>query len=165
VGLDAHIVYHLNLGLKASFGKLAYWISGFKNLGRRLPVFDVSVEGRTVTSGFALASRVRNYGGDLEIASNASLLDHDFEVVLFEGADSFRYLKYLLAAATRRLKGIDGVSILRSRDVEISGSADLRVYVQVDGEFAGHLPARLEIVEKCLTLLVPPKFRKKMLGE
>lgn len=162
VGLDAHIVYHLNLGLKASLGKLAYWISGFTNLGRRLPLFDVEVGDHKVTTGFALASRVRNYGGDLEIARTASLLDHDFEVVLFEGAESLRYLKYLLAVAAHRHKGIKGVSVLRSQALKFNGSADRRIYVQVDGEFAGHLPARVEIVEKCLTLLLPPEFRRKM---
>jgi diacylglycerol kinase family enzyme len=42
--------------------------------------------------------------------------------------------------------------------VELRHSADDRVFVQVDGEFAGHLPARVEIVPDALSLLVPPQY-------
>ena len=31
-------------------------------------------------------------------------------------------------------------------------------YVQIDGEFAGHLPAEVRIVPDALTLLVPPEY-------
>ena len=33
-----------------------------------------------------------------------------------------------------------------------------RVYIQIDGEFAGHLPAEIQIVPDALTLLVPPEY-------
>ena len=35
------------------------------------------------------------------------------------------------------------------------------VYIQVDGEFAGRLPATIEIVPDALTLLMPAEFRRK----
>jgi diacylglycerol kinase family enzyme len=162
VGLDAHIVYNLDLNLKAAWGKLAYWYAGFGNIGRKLASFDVRVDGRTLRSSFALASRVRNYGGDLEIARNASLLDNEFEMVLFEGENASGYLKYLAGVLLRRAEGMQGVSVLRVRSAEFLAPADSRVYVQVDGEYAGRLPARVEIVDSSLTLLVPPEFRRKM---
>jgi len=34
------------------------------------------------------------------------------------------------------------------------------VYVQVDGEYAGRLPASVEIVPDALTLLIPPEYIK-----
>jgi diacylglycerol kinase family enzyme len=40
----------------------------------------------------------------------------------------------------------------------MSHAPDDRVFVQVDGEFAGHLPARVEIVPDSLNLLVPPEY-------
>ena len=51
VGLDADIVYHLSLGVKAALGKAAYWIGGFSKLGRCLPVFTVEAEGRSFCTG------------------------------------------------------------------------------------------------------------------
>ena len=106
----------------------------------------------------ALASRVRNYGGDLEIARNITLLDHDFEVVLFAGVNPLRYIKYLTAVLLGRAEGRKGVTMLRADSLTLSAPEDCRIYVQVDGEYAGRLPATLEMVPHCLTLLMPPGF-------
>jgi len=77
-GLDAEIVYHLNSRLKDALGKVAYWVGGLARFGRRLPEFTVETESGSHRASFALVSRVRNYGGDLEIAPSISLLDEDF---------------------------------------------------------------------------------------
>jgi len=160
VGLDAKIVYNLSMPLKARFGKLAYWVSGLRLLGRDLDEFEVLVEGRRVNCSFALISKVRNYGGDLEIAQNISLLDDRFEVVLFEGRSSFRFLTYLGRVAARKLAGVPGISLFRASTVCMPGTAARRIYIQVDGEYAGHIPASVEIVPDALTLLIPETYVK-----
>ena len=158
IGLDAKIVYNLSMPLKARFGKLAYWLAGFSQLGRELDEFEVLVEGRRVNCSFALISKVRNYGGDLEIAQSTSLLDDQFEVVLFEGHSSFRFLTYLARVATRKLTGVPGISLIRTSSVCLPGTTGRRVYIQVDGEYAGHIPASVEIVPDALTLLIPEAY-------
>ena len=50
IGLDARIVYGINLPLKARLGKLAYWIGGFSLMGRKLDEFEVLVEGRRLSA-------------------------------------------------------------------------------------------------------------------
>jgi diacylglycerol kinase (ATP) len=161
IGLDAKIVYNLSVPLKARFGKLAYWLAGFSQLGRDLDEFEVLVEGRRVNCSFALISKVRNYGGDLEIAQSTSLLDDQFEVVLFEGHSSFRFLTYLARVATRKLTGVPGISLIRTGSVCLPGTTGRRVYIQVDGEYAGHIPASVEIVPDALTLLIPHGYIRK----
>ena len=158
-GLDAHIVYHLSAPVKASFGKAAYWLGGFSQLGRRLPEFDVEADGTAYRASFALVSRVRNYGGDLDIAPSVTLLDDEFEVVLFSGENAFVYLRYMLAIAKARLQTTPGVTVLRSRSVRVLGVNGQRIYSQVDGEYAGPLPVNLEIVPRALTLLLPQSYR------
>jgi diacylglycerol kinase (ATP) len=160
-GLDADIVYHLNPRMKASLGKVAYWIDGLAKFGRRLPEFTVETEGCSLRASFALVSRVRNYGGDLEIAPSISLLEDEFEVVLFEGGTSLPYIKYMLCVLLHRIRGVRGVTILRTRKVLFSGCESGKVYVQVDGESAGSIPATAELVPNALTLLVPPGFRAR----
>jgi diacylglycerol kinase (ATP) len=161
IGLDAKIVYNLRVPLKARFGKLAYWLAGFSQLGRDLDEFEVLVEGRRVNCSFALISKVRNYGGDLEIAQSTSLLDDQFEVVLFEGHSSFRFLTYLARVAVRKLAGVPGISLIRTGSVCMPGTTGRHVYIQVDGEYAGHIPASVEIVPDALTLLIPKGYIKK----
>lgn len=167
-GLDAQIVYDISATLKNAVGKAAYWLTSFSQLGRRLPAFEVDVEGERYRCSFALASRVRNYGGDLEIAQGVSLIDHHFELVLFEGESTFPYLKYFAGVLTRRLDRMRGVTVLHTNAMRFTGSSDSRIYVQVDGEFAGSLPASVAIVPRALTLLVPPTYRARqtvMVGE
>ena len=160
VGLDARIVYEIDAGMKARLGKGAYWIAGFSQLGRRFPEFEARTNGRTVQCSFALASRVRNYGGDVEIARRASLFTDAFETVLFEGAQSWVYLRYFLGVLTASLDKVKGVTMLQTRHLNFECASDPRIYVQVDGEYAGNLPAQIEIVPQGLTLLVPERFAR-----
>ena len=71
VGLDATIVTKVSSTLKARAGKLAYWVAGFGEFFHTVGQFEVCVNGDRRKCGFVLASRERNYGGDLEIASGA----------------------------------------------------------------------------------------------
>jgi diacylglycerol kinase (ATP) len=162
-GLDADIVYHLNARVKEVFGKVAYWIGGFSKLGRRIPEFRVEANGCEFRASFALLSRVRNYGGDLEIAPTISLLDDEFEMVLFEGESSLGFLKYMLGVVAHQQQRMRGITILRTRQAAFSVEASQvgQIHLQVDGEYMGVAPARIEIVPNALTLLVPPGFRAR----
>ena len=60
------------------WGKLAYWISGFGQLGRKLEEFEAEIDGRVYRCSFALVTKVKNYGGDLQIARRVSILDFRF---------------------------------------------------------------------------------------
>jgi diacylglycerol kinase family enzyme len=154
-GLDATIVTKVNPALKARAGKLAYWIAGLGEFFGTVGQFHAEIDGRQTQHGFVLASRVRNYGGDMEIASQASLLNDDFEVVLFEGSNPVRYAAYMTAVTLRQVKSMPGVRAVRAQRVDFSGSAHL----QIDGEYAGRLPASLEMAPDALTLLIPPTYR------
>jgi YegS/Rv2252/BmrU family lipid kinase len=160
-GLDARIVYDLNLDLKAAVGKLAYYVSGFSHVFQTIPQFNVEIDGIRRRCGFALMSRVRNYGGDLEIARGASLLSEDFEVVLFEGENAIGYLRYLAGVALRRADKLKGVTVLRAKKVVCDCVCDGSIQTQIDGELVCRLPITVEIVPNALTLLVPQQYREK----
>jgi diacylglycerol kinase family enzyme len=158
-GFDAHIVYNLNLPLKSRMGQLAYWTGAFKQLVRKFDEFEVRVGDVSFVCTFALASRVRNYAGYLEIARRTSLLRDEFEFVLFEGRSTVRfYSKYLGAVVAGRTSNLKGMYFLRGSKASFFGPPDSRVYVQVDGEYAGRLPATVEIVPAAVTVLIPPDY-------
>jgi diacylglycerol kinase family enzyme len=158
VGLDAHVVHRVNPALKARTGKFAYWVAGWSLLGRRLAEFDVEIAGERRKCSFALLSKVRNYGGDFEIARAVTLLHNQFEVILFEGGTATCYVKYFAGMALNRLSGMRGVTVLRTDRVTISAADARRAYVQIDGELGGTLPAEIRIVPDALTLLVPDGY-------
>jgi diacylglycerol kinase (ATP) len=157
-GLDAHIVHHLDPQWKHYLGKLSYWVSGFAQLARRLPEFVVEAGPVSGRFSFALLSRVRNYGGDIEIARNVSLLDDQFEAVLFRGPNPFTYLRYFLAILIGRQARARGITICHSTQARIEAPASGKAYVQLDGEAAGELPATFELVPAAITLLLPPAY-------
>jgi len=160
-GLDAEIVCNVDLDLKASIGKLAYYVGGFGQVFRPLTEFEVTVDGKKYEASFALISRVRNYGGDLEIAKGASLLSDDFEVVLFRGKQSYQYLPYLVGVALGQTARLSGCTIVHGRTVNCHAVDGKDVFAQVDGELAGKLSVTAELVPQALTLLMPRQYLAK----
>lgn len=157
-GVDAHIVYHLDPVLKAKLGKLAYWAGGGKQFLRRLEEFEVEVNGKKHHCSFALISKVRNYGGDFEIASQVRLEDEEFEVVLFEGPNPWRYVIYMAGVAVKQAARLPGVTVYRAGEVRMRPLKGEDIHLQVDGEYAGLLPAHVTVVRDYLSLLVPPSY-------
>jgi YegS/Rv2252/BmrU family lipid kinase len=160
-GFDAEVVCHVNLDLKAALGKVAYYVGGFSRAFSALSEFEVYVDGVRYEASFALISRVRNYGGDLEIARGASLLRNEFQVVLFRGKHSLRYVPYLAAVSLHFAERIKGCTFVYGRHVTCRALNGDDIFTQVDGELAGKLPISAEIVPDALTLLLPAAFVAK----
>jgi diacylglycerol kinase family enzyme len=159
VGLDAEVLQHVNHNWKDRVGKLAYWAAGLSMAVRPLPRLRV-VGPEAVETSFALASRVRNYGGDLAIAAGAHLFRDDFELVTFQGRTSLPYMAYLGAAVVgqaARLPGVEVTGVRRVRCEPVGG----RVGVQADGEPVGELPAEIELVPSALTMLLPEAYASR----
>lgn len=158
VGLDARIVYELDAGLKSRIGKLAYWHGGLRQLGRPVPRFRLEVNGTEYHSSFALITRVRNYGGDFEIARRIRLTDNDFEVIVFTNSKWQDYLRFFVSVVLNRLDRTPGVTLTRASEVRLSAPEDQRIYVQTDGEAVGNLPATVSIAPNPVTILLPRRF-------
>ena len=157
-GLDATIVRDVSPEWKRRFGKLSYWAGGFGHTFSNLTPLNVEFEGQKHRCGFALAARVRNYGGDLEIANHADLLDHSFGLVLFKATFSLPYLLYFGGVLIGQHSRLPGVTLASPTRIRLSPASDRPVFIHVDGEDAGPLPATLEIVPEALRLMVPPGF-------
>ena len=161
IGVDAIVVTEVSQTMKKHLGKVAYWIAGFGLAARTLPQFDLVLAGETSRRSFVLASRVRNYGGDLEIAKRVSLLEPCFETVAFTGVNSLRYLPYLAGVAVGQVGKIPGVTVAPATLLTCGPVNGGRVPVQLDGELAGHLPAEFRVVPDALTLLMPAKYARR----
>ena len=160
-GMDAAIVMKVDPVLKRKFGKLAYWAAGFAATGQALPQMEVEIGGARYKTGFALTARARNYGGDLELARTVTLLEDSFEVLMFEGESTWPFTKYLAGAALGKMEGMKGVTIARGRELTLRALSTDPVLVHIDGELAGQLPARIEIVPNALTLMTPADFDER----
>ncbi len=155
-GFDAQIVRDVDSKIKRKLGKVAYWIAGFGASLRVLPELHVKTVNGEAKVSFALASRVRNYGGDLEIAKTIRLQQPQFETVLFEGRYAVRYMKYLAGVLVNQHRGMSGVHVQLVDSLDLRADNGSPIYIQLDGEEFGQLPARLEIAHDALSILMPP---------
>ena len=158
VGVDASIVYHLNTRLKTYIGQGAYWLGSLEQLQRKFEPFQIRIGDETFDSTFALISKSRRYGGRLVIAPHAHLLANEFQVVIFHGDSPLRYVGYLAQIATQTLDQFPDVSFHHTSRVELLSHEGRRVYIEVDGEFAGRLPAVVEISPEPMRLMLPAAY-------
>jgi diacylglycerol kinase (ATP) len=159
-GFDADVVYNLDAQLKLRLGRLSYWIGGISKLSRKLDRLHARIAGQEYACSFALVSRVRNYGGDFNIARDITLSQDDFEIVLLESDNALGYLRYFAGIMTQKLQHDPGVRFFRARQVELLPSGADTVHLQADGEYVGALPSTLRVVPGALTLLTPPEYVK-----
>ena len=158
-GVDANAVYRLNLGLKRRAGILAYFWSASQQLFQRFERLHVNVDGEEISSTLAVVSKSRLYGGKLVLTPHAHLLESRFDLVTFPSASPIVYTGYLAGALVRQLDRFSGVRRRRAREVEFRGAGSKKnVYVQVDGELIGRLPARIRMGPETVRLLLPPAY-------
>ena len=166
VGADALLMARMDPVRKRRWGYLLYVTEAFRIwLSHPFPLFRVRFtrngNGRPheAEASQILAVRVRSFGGLLgTLAPGATLHSDSLCLLAFKTRSRYRYLRFLLAVVGQRHTFSDEVELLQADTVECmpqNGSSS-RVYVEADGEVLGHLPVRLEIAPKTLTLLIPP---------
>jgi diacylglycerol kinase (ATP) len=159
-GPDGALVRGVSQTLKDRTGTIAFWLEGFWQLALyRFPRFRVKVENETSEATLMIVGRTKHYGGPFRITTGADLYGHDFELMLCTTGSRWKYLSYipfLLAGGLRRARHI---RFLRTAEMRCEPIDAEPVWVQVDGEPAGRLPADFRIVSDALTLAVPEKSK------
>ena len=157
-GMDAGAVYRLNVDLKKRVGILAYFASGIGQLFRPLEQLRLRVNGQEIKGTLVVASKSRLYGGKLVLTPHAHLLADEFDVVCFRSNSPIVYTGYMAGVLTRTIRLFRGVTWRRTREVELLPSENPHVYVQVDGELAGRLPASIRMGEARVRVMLPRAY-------
>ena len=168
VGVDAHLFYKLQAGMKQRLGMAAYYAKAWQLwMTHKMRKFAVEYHERGGRSSKSsditelLAVRIRNFGGVIrELAPGASLDRDDVRLVLCRSSSRAVYLQYVLSGlfgARWPVSGVDLVHAERVRcDLDSPTTNDgNRIYVEADGELLGTIPAEITMVPDALTLLVP----------
>jgi diacylglycerol kinase (ATP) len=99
---------------------------------------------------YVLVSITPEYGGPLALTAEADPADGRFEVLTVERRITPLSLVELLAHGfVRRMRSARGTRFLSATSIELS--ADEAVPIQVDGDYAGHLPLSCRILPAALT--------------
>jgi YegS/Rv2252/BmrU family lipid kinase len=174
VGVDAHLFYKLNNGIKQRWGMTAYYLQAW-HLWWTYPMTRFHAD--YVEAGESepchadltelMSVRIRNFGGVLrELAPGASLDRDDLRLVLCHTASRFAYLTYVTQASLGLRRAVKGIELVHSKNVackylqpDIAGEASAdqhsTIYVEADGELLGTLPVEITAVPDALTVLAP----------
>jgi diacylglycerol kinase (ATP) len=155
-GADAALVASVDPKLKNRAGILAYWHEGFRQLSRYdFPWFRVKASERTLDATLVVVGRTKHYGGPFRITTEAGLLQPEFELAVVTTASPARYVSYLPLIWAGQLRRARHVKFLKSAYFECEALDSRPIFLQVDGEPHGRLPAQFRIVPDALTLAMP----------
>jgi YegS/Rv2252/BmrU family lipid kinase len=167
IGVDAHLFYKLQAGMKQRMGMAAYYAKAWHLwMTHRMRPFaaeyGIRDSGSSSTAEVTelLAVRITNFGGVVRtLAPGASLERNDLRLVLCRSNRRATYLNYVfrcLVAGTWDVHGVDLVHADQILCKTIDGSdPNLRIYVEADGELLGTLPVEIQVVPNALTILMP----------
>ncbi|MFH1704171.1 MAG: diacylglycerol kinase family protein [Nitrospirota bacterium] len=150
IGFDGEAVFRINETLKKISGKGAYIFSGFKTLSVFNPdKLILDMDGKTYTGYSVIISKVAKYGGNFKITPDARLTDPFFYVCLFKGKRRLDILRYVTGIVAGKHLGFRDVEYVRAKNIDVEGDA----HIQIDGDYFGRSPARIEVVPDTVRLV------------
>jgi diacylglycerol kinase (ATP) len=155
IGFDANVVREVTPRFKRYLRSLAFPLVALKVYFQGdLPDLHVVDGDTTRVAQFAVVANGRYYGGEFEMAEDASLGSGELEVVLIEKVSLLLrpdILARILAKSPldRAMKSFTSQEIM-AKSLETRGT---HVPVQIDGEVWGHLPMSFRIEPACVEVI------------
>jgi YegS/Rv2252/BmrU family lipid kinase len=150
IGFDGEAVLGVNEVLKRFSGKGAYIYSGIKTLSRFKPnELFFNIDGKTYSGYTAIIGKAAKYGGNYSITPDARLPDPFLYVCLFKGKNHLDILRYVFGIVMGKHLRFKDVEYVKATTVEVKGNA----HIQIDGDYFGKTPARVEIVPNIVRLI------------
>jgi diacylglycerol kinase (ATP) len=155
IGFDANVVREVTPRFKRYLRSLAFPLVALKVYFQGdLPDLHVVDGDTTRVAQFAVVANGRYYGGEFEMAEDASLGSGELEVVLIEKVSLLLrpdILARILAKSPldRAMKSFTSQEIM-AKSPETRGT---HVPVQIDGEVWGHLPMSFRIEPACVEVI------------
>ena len=163
VGFDAAIVRSLGGATKQRFGAASYILGGALRLfSYRATHAELRTDAEALSTKlyWLLAGNTRSYGGLLKITDRACADDGKLDLCLLRtgGPAKFAWLAPLVMAGRHHRNVL--YRHVDSLDIQTPG-----LPVQVDGEYLGDTPLRIEVAPAVLRVIVPRGLRSPLFGE
>jgi YegS/Rv2252/BmrU family lipid kinase len=158
-GVSGLITELVNRTTKAFGGRVSFLAGTLRGLARYRPEeVRIRVQGELVHEGplvLGTAANGRFFGGGMQVAPRAEPADGLFDVVVIPGFSKARLLRELPRIYRGTHLEVPEVSFHRGQCIEAE-AAPGRVWVEIDGEPLGTLPARIEVLPAAISVLGTP---------
>ncbi len=152
MGFDGDTVLGVKGGLKKILGKAAYIISGIKTLIKfNLPLIKIKTPQGKLEGYTAIISNVRCYGGYYYVTPEASITEPVLDICIFQGKTRKEFLQFVIGIVRGKHLKLPCVSYGKYSEFEME--SDDIVHVQIDGDYFGALPVKIEIVRDAVSLI------------
>jgi diacylglycerol kinase family enzyme len=168
-GFDAEVVRGLHLRRRGHINRFSYARPIWRALRRyRFPDITVIADGKSVrqsqdastpkverpgTFGWVMVFNLPRYGGGLMIEPDAVATDGQLDMIAFSKRSIVSGVKYFGGILTGLHRQFSDVVRQRGQAIEIRSGQ--RVPYQLDGDYAGRLPLRIETLPRRVHLLLP----------
>lgn len=150
-GLDARSVELVNWELKKKIGPGAYVVAGLQALSGTQTAITISNGRESVTGELVLIGNGKLYGGDFPIFHKSDLQDGVLDAVIFEKVNWQRIPGIVWDFLSGRMFQEGSNHYLQG--AEFTLGSDSRAALQLDGELAGELPARISVLPRRLKVV------------
>lgn len=150
IGYDGETVYGIKDRIKRYSGKGAYILSGLKTLLRWAPdKLTFTMDGESCEGYSAIICKTSKYAGNFRIAPDADIKNADFYAFIMHGKNRLDIFRYVSGIVTEKHLKFTDITYREIENMEIKGKA----HVQIDGDYFGMTPAKIEIVPDALRLV------------
>jgi YegS/Rv2252/BmrU family lipid kinase len=158
-GVSGLITELVNRATKAFGGQVSFLLGTLRGITRYRPEeVRIRVEGELVHDGplvLGTAANGRFFGGGMHVAPRAEPADGLFDAVVVPGFSRVRLLRELPRIYRGTHLEVPEVSLHRGQCIEAE-AAPGKVWVEIDGEPLGTLPARIEVLPAAISVLGSP---------
>jgi YegS/Rv2252/BmrU family lipid kinase len=153
IGFDADTVAGVKDGaVKRILGKGAYIVSGINVLRKYEPaLITVRTPDHELSGYTAVIGNSHFYGGRYSITPKASIREPLLDICVFRGKKRIDMLRYIRGVLTCKHLDFEDVSYVKASEVEVI-SEDI-VHVQVDGDYLGMLPAKIDVIKDAVSFV------------
>jgi len=153
IGFDGEAVFRVRDNIiKKLSGKGAYIFSGLRTwLGYSPSPIMVKTPDGEFKGYTAIIGKASCYGGYHKVAPLASLTEPLLDLCLFKGGSRSDILRYVYGVITGR--HLDYKDVVYGKYSEIEITSDDTVHIQIDGDYLGTLPAKIDVIPDAVRLI------------
>lgn len=155
IGFDAAVAMLMHYKRTGRICMLSYIWPTLRALATyQFPAVNISVDRQSVGRATSvIVSNVHSYGGPFGFLENAEPNDGLLDICLLKGRTRWAFFRYIWGGLCRRTLRYKDVQILRGTNIDLQSDGD--VPVQLDGDFAGRLPATIHVLRAQMPIFVP----------
>jgi YegS/Rv2252/BmrU family lipid kinase len=153
IGIDGEAVLGVRENiLKKISGKAEHIVSGIKSLVRYdPPLITVKTDDGVFTGYTAVIGNARSYAGYFHVTPEASITEPVLDICMFRSKTRKDIIRFVGGVIMKRHLRYKDVLYGKYKEMEVASSGT--VHVQIDGDYFGTLPVKIDSIESAVTLV------------